>query len=604
MKPLLIIIQVFIWIHVSFAETEPNDHCHSANPLALGDFINGNFGFAGDMDYFVFQINQTGVYRFEVSSTDISKEIEYSIIHNNNCVSHFGGNLKAKGSNSGIVFLNLCDTGTYYLRLAERNLILNLAEYSLKIEIDPVDLYECNNSLDQATGITIDSLYTSYLFGVINDTLYFRTSDIDYYKLTIPSKGILKVNFPLVPKDTDFVIRVRLLDSLNRVIAYDCICGNTSVLEYLQALICDAGTYYISIDARNGRPSQYPYSFYTNFLSDSTECNDELKAAFHIENEQIVSGYSGGFNAATGIKDIDWYSFDIAQAGVFDLSIQRSDSFFVYEIVLFNQDGNEILNTHYYFQGLFEFKDYALCDPGRYYLKLIDNSTGPCGTSKSKFNNYTLKLQNVFPDIYECNDDFNSATDVIDMDTIWASFANFGDTDIYKIFLHQYDTLFVYLEPLNDFTSIHTNIYNNSKIRLFSGSFWEPDTIKFINRQKANYIYIQLADVVLDSIKYYKLILENHLFLTNSNDIPIADQIKLIKFDPDLLILESKLLEELSNITYCIVNSMGQMVRSTNSLPKNRTIDIKEIPEGLYHLVLFDLWKKPISLKFIKSKIH
>jgi hypothetical protein len=599
MRLFLINLSLLFYCTAINAEMEPNDHCNEANPIQPGEFISGNFDRMHDRDFYRFHVSQGGTYVFTVSGADASETIHSTIYYLNDCNGGLISIVKPSGLISGSIHY-IFDTGTYYFSLQEGNNKLNLNFYTFNIKLINDDIFEVNNSFENASLISIDSLYVAYLLGNYYFGNFHNFNDIDYYKLFIPAKGILKINLPLVPHDPDFIIKVSLYDSLYNFITRDCICGNTSLVEYLQTVICDAGTYYILIES-NEKQSYSPYHFIARFIPDSTECNEEPESAFHLENTQTISAYSGGISSSTLENEIDWYSFEVAEEGVFNLSIERADTF-IYEIVLYNQKKEEVIRTNYTFSlGLAAFKDYALCETGKYYLSLSDRTANPCGVPhKSRILKYQLKLQNVFPDIYECNNKYSTATPISTNALVCAALASYRDTDLYRIFLYQYDTLILNIDSIPESFPYEAAILTYSGIHLFKTNYSESGRIYFVNKQPPGYFYLRLANLSLLANNKYCINLETHSFLTSVDGIVKNHNAALRYQDTGILQLSTNKHDEFRNANYFIINSLGIVTQAPTKLPDDLKLDINNLPAGVYHFIIGTRLNDQYHFKFLK----
>ncbi len=600
MKPILLFFFWILCLSPLLAEIEPNDDCSLANPLQLGIVMTGNFDQSGDQDYYSFHVTQPGTYIFDLSSLDDSAKISCEIYHPNDCSKYYRFFSKTSSTKNLLAYYLICDTGIFFIKLNEPQHNINLSTYSLKIDQVVDDSLECNNSFNAARMILFDRLYAGYFLGS-GELKYHNHNDPDYYKVYIPTKGIIKIDLPLVPHDPDLVVNVVLYDSLQRYIAQDCICGNTELVEYLQALICNPGTYYFQISNWNGSQSINPYNFIVHFIADSTECNDNYETAFHLENGQTISGYSGGINTSTAKHDEDWYSFYLDQPGVLNLNIFRSDTF-TYQIGVYNSNKSPVFSVYYYYDGLNKYKNLALCQIGKYTIQLLDKTPESCGKTKNKFTPYQLQLNNVSADIYECNNTFSSATNISANDTLYASFASFNDTDLYKVYLNQYDTLVIYLDSFADNVGGKAEIFNNSKIKLQSTGLWQyGNKIHFINKQLPGYFYILLNNLSsVGSIQKYRMILENKTLVTESDDLKSLSEVKLSNLNNDFLYVDIKADVVISNSYFLILNPFGQLIQTPKPVPSDLKINITELPAGFYNLIFYTKNYQQINCKFVK----
>ncbi len=591
-SPLSIIILFLLSTRSLFAEVEPNGDCLTANPVNLGTSITGNFSLPNDKDYFSFTIAQVGLYVVEVQHPDSTLQIKLTVQNFPNC--NYGYSLQSiyqQGYLRKFVFF-LTDTGKQYINLQLTQGTISVDNYTLSISRNTDDPFEYNNTFETATDIPLDNLVTAYLQGTEFKSNFFY--DVDYYKVIVPAKGILDTKLPLVPFGTS--IRVFIYDSIRQLFAGNC-CDDPGVpMECLQTLICDPGIYYILI-TRNSTISPYtedPYQLIVKFTADSTECNQDSDHAYPIENRQNISAFSSG-------KDLDWYTFRIAQTGIFDIDFQRPDTFFQYGITILNQGKNEIFQSYYYGPGgLANGTDYSLCDTGIYYMKLEDRTNNDCNRN-GKFTNYQMQLHNVFPDEYECNNTYQTATPVSGKDTVYAALASFQDTDLYKIFLQKSDTLYISLDSIPSDIHFEEAIIKSPNLKLQSMHVRDSARISFINNSTSGDFFIRLfAGGFEHSYQQYRMILDKRSLATSTVD----GELEKVEITPTISSDELHVIgrpnEAGLHLKYAIVNSLGMMTQEFTNLSNSKVVKIENLINGVYTLILYNGNHKPSFYKFIK----
>ena len=152
-KVILLLFLVFISSFIySQNESEPNNSFNEANSITLGNNLKASINPSNDLDYFRIQISQPGLFSVIVSNVPSNIGIRYSFY--NAAQQQLVSSEYSKGQ-SFTEFHQICTPGTYYIWLTDS--VANAAQYNLLATLDVSDVYECNDVLDDAKLIQLNT---------------------------------------------------------------------------------------------------------------------------------------------------------------------------------------------------------------------------------------------------------------------------------------------------------------------------------------------------------------------------------------------------------------------------------------------------------------
>ncbi len=266
---------------------------------------------SSDQDYFKFTTQNAGV-----SSNFVRIDYTQSVGDLDLQLLDAAGNVLAtSGGVLGREDISLAGrtAGTYFVRIVGYS--GSIGSYQLTIEspqpVFPADRYEANNSLAAAT-----NLGTTSGQEVLSSLTIHSRDDRDYYKFTIPSKGVsgnfVRIDFTHSAGDLD----MKLLNAAGDTLATS---SGTTNREEISLSGRAAGTYIIHVYGYDGARGNY--SLTTNspvasggLLSDRFEANNTFATA---TNFGTLTGNSSTSNLTIhATDDQDYFKFTTAAAGV------------------------------------------------------------------------------------------------------------------------------------------------------------------------------------------------------------------------------------------------------------------------------------------------
>lgn len=264
----------------------------------------------------------------------------------------------------------LLSAGTYYLQLYDYGSNASSQNsYVLKLELDTTDIYELNGSLDKAASISIGDTVN----GCIRPN-----GDSDFYTFQVSQEGVLDISVTSVPDTINMEIKLYNSDkNALKTFGYGAV-GESRI----HAILLSAGNYYLQLYDYNSNASSR--NFYVLKLeldtTDIHELNGSLDKAASISIGNTVSGCI----RPTG--DSDFYTFQVSQNGVLNISVTSVPDNINMEMKLYNGNKTALKTFGYGAVGENRIFDYSV-SAGTYYLQLYDYNSN--GSSKDQ---YQLKL--------------------------------------------------------------------------------------------------------------------------------------------------------------------------------------------------------------------
>ena len=350
-------------------EKENNDSYSQANPISPNTVYYGTGDgsyFDSDADYFKITLPSDGVVSLTINhqlQDDDSRKFyiwlgdtKTTYIDDNS----YGYDTTVTSNKVGL------KKGTYYVVVkGEEGL-----EYNFKVNYTASSLWEkeTNDAYSEANPISPNTVY----YGT-GDGSYFD-SDADYFKITLPSDGVvsLTINHQLQDDDSR-KFYIWLGDTKTTYIDDNSYGYDTTVTSNKVGL--KKGTYYVVVKGEEG----LEYNFKVNYTSTSTyetETNDVFSTADSINLDTKYTANLGDSSDKDyftfTLKDTTWVNLYFTHKKFTDCNQESS-----YEVTLYNSSGRQVLKdaSGYKFETL---KSEALdktsswgaiqLKPGKYYL--------------------------------------------------------------------------------------------------------------------------------------------------------------------------------------------------------------------------------------------
>ena len=568
-------------------EDEPNNSFSEADTIQLVNLtgmIRGSIDPVRDVDYYVVEIARPGV--FNINITDVPPNI---IMRMTMSLTDQSDLPPVKGTRAGqaLTFKQLvCQTGTYWFKLEDGNNVRKSSDglYTLKISLDTSDQYECNNTVNSATCISLDSCYQ----GQINSK-----NDVDFYKVEIPRPGVFNISISNVPSNIEMRVTMLLTDQSEfRIVE-----GRNGQAVTFRQLVCQPGTYWFKLEDGNNvrKSSDGLYTLKISLdTSDQYECNNTLSTASSIE---LNNTYRAQINSR---GDVDYFKIEIPQSGILNINITDVPSNIEMLLTMFRSDGTE-LDKWWGWAGQPIIFSQPICKAGIYWIKLEDNKA----SSQSSSELYSFGIFLDSSDQNECNNDFSEAS-IIQFCNPIKGFINFEeDRDYYAFNATVGDSLSFELFDVPSFISPKIYIVNPSRTEILherENGIGQPININF-NISETGLYYAVIEDVNQrwsseEEYQFQILDKDCKLVSTVSQNTTEPVTIHPTPFTQKVYI-ESNISLSTQGLPVSVYNSFGKLVHRVSLQNKTNEIDLSSLPSGVYYFVFRD-GNKSYSYKSIK----
>lgn len=539
-------------------DTEPtNNALTGADMLALGVTNNASINPANDVDVFQFTVSQAGVVKITVTNVPANIDMDYKFYNELGALVHsanYGGGVNF------VVDELVCTPGNYKVSLGDDE--GNPALYSIKVDLDVTDIYECNNSLPDAKEV---------FFSTTNNASIFDENDIDFYKVNVTQPGVIKITVTNVPANID--MNFQFFNELGGSIFADSYGDGVNFV--VNELVCNPGFYTFSLeDGDEGNPAQY--TFKVDFdNTDIYECNNSLPEASMITlgTDICASIYDE--------KDKDFYKFNVSQSGVAKITVFNIPSNIDMDFQFFNELGISVYSNSF---GNGENFVYAtlLCTPGTYSFKLADDG-------EENAAQYCVRVDFDISDIYECNQDFNSAKPINCNTPVFASINPANDDDCYKIVLTQPDIITVNVSnvPSNLDLSVALSGPAPSTAIIKSQNGNTGGSINFMSPQilQPGTYYICITDNKVNEAQYKLTV--TCPSVVSTDDYLLSGVIKIYPNPTnEMLFIEILDDSDQNQYKYEIRNLVGELISYNQIISRNEAIDVSKLPKGSYMIEL------------------
>jgi hypothetical protein len=320
-------------------ETELNDSFDTADLISANSSINGSLMTSGDVDYYKITVPSNGYISltFNHDYVDSGWDYWYVTLYNTDKrelvqYSFVGNSTKNDCNSIGV------PAGTYYAKVSKY--YHSDVSYELKLNYTQSGAWETefNDSFDTADLISANTSIKGSLM---------TSSDVDYYKITVPSDGYISLTFNhnYVDSGWDYWYVTLYNTDKSEFVQYG-FAGNTTKND-CDSIGVPAGTYYAKVSKYYHSDVSYELKLnYTQSGAWETELNDSFDTADPISANKFISG-----NLMTS-SDVDYYKISLSSAGNISLIFNHDyvDSGWDYwYVTLYNESIQEIVK--YSFSG-------------------------------------------------------------------------------------------------------------------------------------------------------------------------------------------------------------------------------------------------------------
>lgn len=533
---------------------ECNNSFVDAASIGFGQLVQAQIMDNGDLDYYQVSVGSSGVLNITLNGVPAGMNLRVTIFNNQQLELP-----SAFSSTESSLVLNklVCEPGVYFILVEDVSFGVDESFdfYNLTVNFYTDDVYECNNTFADAASIELGQLVQAQ---IMDD------NDLDYYKVTISTPGVFRINVTNAP--SGMTLKADLYNSQQLPLANLSI-SNNFTLNYR---VCEPGEYYILIqEVSFGADESFDfYNLTVNLNTDDIyECNDSFNDAASIGFDQLIQGQ------IMNSDDVDFYSIMVPETSVLRILMNQIPDNMNLEILVYNNLQMEVasLNSNQPF-----VLNHLICEPGLYFIRIENIAFG----NAQSFEFYNMIVSLDTQDTFECNNSFDEATSVDCGGTYEATVLGAGDEDYYQIEITEPGDLQIMVNNVADNISIDLELYDDVFMPIGGQSpnnGFDVDYTKQID-EPGTYYFLITSDK--NSTQPY--------FLTVN--CPMTSSIGQISTQPlsvfpnpvtDILQIENNL----PNSSYKILNTASQQVLQGEL--KSNTIDMSTLPDGVYMLLVF-----------------
>ena len=484
------LIVIFPTASYSQNQFEQNNSCSTSAEIELNVEYDAAIQEPFDKDYYVFNVPDEGVLKVQI--TGISNDYQISsFLFEENCISNF---LEFAGSGSNenvILYEKLCTPGTYHLLLEDSGSgnEWSLEPYSFIVTLDTSDIYEANNCNDDCEdAVEIE-------FGQIVNATIADEFDEDFYKLEVPTEGVITVQITGI--SDDYGMHSFLYSDVNCINEIEDAFENNASFLNMYEKVCSPGTYILQLRDIGGSSttlddwSLEPYTLVvtldTSDIYETNNCNDNCSDAVEIEFGQTISA------TIADEFDEDFYKLEVPTEGVVKVQITGiSDDYgmhsFLYSDVNCINEIEDASENNASFLNMYE----KVCSPGTYILQLRDLGGSPTTLNDWSFEPYNLLVTLDTSDIYEtnnCNDQQSSAFQLSEVctDTFFAAINELNDQDYFQFDVSANSIINIDVKDVPSNINLRAELTNGTNTESTLGGNGDPISLTINNSQQSTY---------------------------------------------------------------------------------------------------------------------
>jgi hypothetical protein len=325
------------FLRVSAQDNEPNNIPEQANAMTLGTTFNGSIFETGDIDWYTVSIPEEGTLKVVTTGVDINDY--YIYLYDIDAETAINSKEIYPLGEVDSVMATYLMAGTYYLKIYPYG--NNTGTYTLTPSFIPAVFpndIEPNNTYEQAQTFALNSQTT----GRLNYVLAGVHDDIDWFKITTPEEGTLKIVTDS-PDNADYFIA--LVDVDGEEVLHSREVYPITDIDSVYKTNLQAGTYYVKLYPYGNNHGSYQIAntFIPALLANDAEPNNDVGDAnvFPLNTET-----TGRLNYVyDNVADnSDWFSITTPEEGVLTVVSESPDNADYY-IALVDVDGESVLHS-------------------------------------------------------------------------------------------------------------------------------------------------------------------------------------------------------------------------------------------------------------------
>lgn len=438
---------------------EPNDSFGAAKTVSAGTTLACSIHTTADQDNFKMTVPTGGTITVDIptNSTALALRIEvFGSTGSNPLIT----NEVSSVAGGGVSLAAVVPAGAWYIVVRRNSGTASQTLFNVTFGFDNSDACEFNNDFGTACPVSLPATIQAKLWGVNDPTQ--ANYDIDYYRVTVGSGGVLTANIPANSTGVQIRLRVIADDASTEIASSVAGAANGAVSA---AAVVPAGTYYIAVSRNTGALSPNPYTLSLAFdTTDQCEFNNDFGKACTIQPNSTTQAQLWGVNNPTQANnDIDYYRVTTQQAGVLEASIPTNATGVQIRLQIYADDASTQLAASTATAINAAVSVPAVVPAGTYFV-VVSRNTGALSA-----NPYTLNMKLDTADDGEWNNDLATAKVVQPNTTLQAHLwginyptADNEDVDYYKITLAAAGDICVNIPVNSTQMIIRIQLYNQA----------------------------------------------------------------------------------------------------------------------------------------------
>ncbi|MCX6164500.1 MAG: PPC domain-containing protein [Ignavibacteriae bacterium] len=347
---------------------------------------------------------------------------------------------------------------------------------------NPTEPSNNNNNTGGCTDNNSFNCATELQIGITKQDQIESQGDLDYFKFTTSTPGVLEISVDNVPSNVDMDVYV--YDAQQNQIASST--GTQNGQSVFFEMLRVPGTYYLKL--QGGYWSSHGNDKYTVLVnldaSDTYEMNNTFSEAKLISLNNDIQGKI----RPTG--DVDYFKFITNSPGIIEITVENVPSNIDMDVYLFDSQQNQVANSTGTTNGQSVFM-FVLANTGTYFIKI---NGGYWSGGSTQFYKFSIKVD--ASDTYEVNNAFSEAK-LISLNTnIQGKIRPSGDWDFFKFNVSSIGNIQVVVDPVPSSFGMDIYVYDTqqNQIAYSTGTSNGQPIYLNVNLTSIGTYYVKLGD--------------------------------------------------------------------------------------------------------------
>lgn len=284
---------------------EPNDTFSQANSVTLGDTLTGSLSSSSDWDIFKLTMSAGSVLKLDMSSSKLTNWAYTIQVYD---ASHKLLGEGALGYFSTASFSVGAQTaGTYYVAVTSNNIYSSLS-YSITTSLGTGSAAdyetESNETLQTATPVAMDHVISGQ---------FQSSSDVDNFSVTVPSTGILSLDFQSPDNLSYGYYQVSIYDAQGNLVDKKSTGNSLTLLESIGT----PGKYTIQVKQTDG---------ISGYDGGNYKFSTHIDSAASLSAKTVLSSTAPISASIGSTTQHDWYKVNLQAGSLYEFSLSGTQS--------------------------------------------------------------------------------------------------------------------------------------------------------------------------------------------------------------------------------------------------------------------------------------